>query len=135
MLSSPGDWRARRLSQGIVYEDAAGGLELPEPVLAGEHQIDNSAAAIATLRALGWNAVDARAIAAGLRSAKWPARLQHVVDGPYVKLLPEGWELWLDGGHNPAAGAVDSRAFGVVPSSLIEGRVLLRYRRARQPGR
>ena len=45
---------------------------------------------------------------------------------------PGGWWLASD---NPAAGAVDSRAFGVVPLSLIEGRVLLRYRRARQPGR
>ena len=32
---------------------------------------------------------------------------------------------------NPQAGAVDSRAFGVVPPSLIEGRVLWRYRRGR----
>ena len=39
-----------------------------------------------------------------------------------------GWWLASD---NPAAGAVDSRAFGVVAPSLIEGRVLWRYRRAR----
>jgi hypothetical protein len=39
-----------------------------------------------------------------------------------------GWWLSSD---NPQAGAVDSRAFGVVPAALIEGRVLLRYRRAR----
>jgi nickel-type superoxide dismutase maturation protease len=43
-----------------------------------------------------------------------------------------GWWLSSD---NPGAGAVDSRAFGPVPPSLIEGRVLLRYRRARQPAR
>jgi nickel-type superoxide dismutase maturation protease len=41
---------------------------------------------------------------------------------------PDGWWLASD---NPAADAVDSRAFGVVPPSLIEGRVLLRYRRGR----
>jgi nickel-type superoxide dismutase maturation protease len=35
-----------------------------------------------------------------------------------------GW--WL-GSDNPGAGAVDSRSFGAVPPSLIEGRVLLRY--------
>ena len=39
-----------------------------------------------------------------------------------------GW--WLES-DNPAAGAVDSRAFGVVSPSLIEGRVLWRYRRGR----
>ena len=41
---------------------------------------------------------------------------------------PGGW--WLES-DNPAAGAVDSHAFGVVPPDLIEGRVLARYRRSR----
>ena len=41
----------------------------------------------------------------------------------------DGWWLASD---NPAAGAVDSRAFGAVPAALIEGRVLLRYRRGRR---
>jgi nickel-type superoxide dismutase maturation protease len=39
-----------------------------------------------------------------------------------------GW--WLDS-DNPQAGAVDSRRFGPVPGSLIEGRVLARYWRPR----
>jgi nickel-type superoxide dismutase maturation protease len=39
-----------------------------------------------------------------------------------------GWWLVAD---NPGAGAADSSAFGVVPDRLIEGRVLLRYRRRR----
>ena len=43
------------------------------------------------------------AIAAGLRQARWPARLQLLRRGPLVELLPAGWQLWLDGGHNPAA--------------------------------
>ena len=43
---------------------------------------------------------------------------------------PEGDGWWL-ASDNPAAGAVDSRVFGVVPPSLIEGRVLWRYRRGR----
>jgi len=44
-----------------------------------------------------------------------------------------GWWLASD---NPAAGAVDSAAFGAVPAALIQGRVLGRYwplRRGRQP--
>jgi len=43
----------------------------------------------------------------------------------------DGWWLTSD---NPAAGAVDSRAFGTVPPTLIEGRVLVRYRRSRRGG-
>jgi nickel-type superoxide dismutase maturation protease len=45
-----------------------------------------------------------------------------------VRQLPEGWWLASD---NEAAGAADSGQFGPVPSSLIEGRVLFRYRRVR----
>jgi dihydrofolate synthase/folylpolyglutamate synthase len=36
--------------------------------------------------------------------AEWPARLQRLATGPIPALLPDGSELWLDGGHNPAAG-------------------------------
>jgi nickel-type superoxide dismutase maturation protease len=42
-----------------------------------------------------------------------------------------GWWLASD---NPESGAVDSRAFGAVPSSLIEGRMVARYRRGRRGG-
>ena len=41
-----------------------------------------------------------------------------------------GW--WLES-DNPEASAVDSRRFGPVPASLVEGRVLVRYWR-RRPG-
>jgi signal peptidase I len=44
---------------------------------------------------------------------------------------PCGWWLTSD---NPVAGAVDSARFGPVPRNLIEGRVLLRYRRAKAGG-
>jgi len=45
-----------------------------------------------------------------------------------VRRLPDGWWLSSD---NSAAEAVDSRAFGVVSEKLVQGRMLLRYRRAR----
>lgn len=102
----PADWRAGREGDGLVYDDAQGRLELPLPALAGAHQILNSGAAISALRILGWTEIDAPAVAAGLRSARWPGRLQRLMDGPYAALLPDGWELWLDGGHNPGAAAV-----------------------------
>ena len=35
---------------------------------------------------------------------RWPARMQHLTDGPLSRLLVPGSELWLDGGHNPAGG-------------------------------
>jgi nickel-type superoxide dismutase maturation protease len=41
-----------------------------------------------------------------------------------VRPESDGW--WL-GSDNPAAGAVDSRAFGPVPRELIEAQVWLKY--------
>jgi hypothetical protein len=58
--------------------------------------------------------------------ARHPGRPDLLIVKRAVRREPDGWWLASD---SPAAGAVDSRAFGVVPSSLIEGRVLWRYRR------
>ena len=91
---------------GMRYEGNRWRLDLPLPALAGLHQIANASTAIACLEQLSGFALAASAIAAGLRHIDWPARLQRLTRGPLVDLLPAGWELWLDGGHNPAAGAV-----------------------------
>ena len=84
------------------YTDAAGTLDLPAPGLAGAHQWDNAGIALAALRAAGLGVPD-RALAAGVARAEWPARLQRL-HGRLAGLLAPGWELWLDGGHNPGAG-------------------------------
>ena len=87
---------------GFRYADPRGTLDLPPPRLPGIHQIDNAGIAIACLRAAFPDLPDG-AIARGIASAEWPARLQRL-DGGLTRLLPDGWELWLDGGHNPGAG-------------------------------
>jgi dihydrofolate synthase/folylpolyglutamate synthase len=75
------------------------------PALAGAHQFDNAATAVACADMLPFPISDAQ-ISEGLASAVWPARLQKLDRGNYAKLLPPGIELWLDGGHNPQGGAV-----------------------------
>ncbi|MGH3253826.1 MAG: nickel-type superoxide dismutase maturation protease [Streptosporangiaceae bacterium] len=60
--------------------------------------------------------------------ARHPDRQDFLLVKRAARRLASGW--WLES-DNPAAGATDSRRFGPVPASLIEGRVLLRYRRAR----
>ncbi len=96
------DWRIEPHATGLTYTDGQGALELPVPSLPGAHQIDNAGIAIAALRACGIE-LPPRAFAAGIASAEWPARMQRLT-GRLAKTLPEGWELWLDGGHNPGAG-------------------------------
>jgi dihydrofolate synthase/folylpolyglutamate synthase len=100
------EWRCEPHAEGMRYEGVRWRLDLPLPSLAGVHQIANAGTAIACLEQLGGFALSREAIAAGLRRIDWPARLQHLCRGPLADMLPDGWELWLDGGHNPAAGMV-----------------------------
>jgi dihydrofolate synthase/folylpolyglutamate synthase len=100
------DWRATRIGDRLIVEAAGRTRDLPLPALVGCHQIDNAGLAVVCALALGELAPDDTAIAQGLRNAVWPARLQRLTRGPLVERLPATCELWLDGGHNPAAGQV-----------------------------
>jgi len=102
LLARARDWNVIPSERGFTYADAHETLTLPPPSLAGLHQFDNAGVAIAALRAAELG-VPSAAIAAGLAQARWPARLQRL-HGRLARLLPRGWELWLDGGHNPGAG-------------------------------
>ncbi|KPA21064.1 Bifunctional protein FolC [Shimia sp. SK013] len=84
----------------LVFQDETGLLDLPLPALPGAHQIQNAGAAIAALRHLG---CDEAACEAAMRDVFWPARMMRMREGPLVEAAPEA-ELWLDGGHNAAAG-------------------------------
>lgn len=103
------DWTIAPAGDGLRYEDRAGTLDLPAPSLAGIHQHDNAGIAVAAIRAWNDPRIGGSAIAGGLARAEWPARLQRLTRGPLVAMLPPGWSLILDGGHNPDAG----RALGV----------------------
>ena len=100
------EWNFEIGDSGFTYRDAKGAIALPKPVLPGRHQYGNAAAAVAATRWLQDFGLSERAIAAGLTSAVWPARMQRLKRGPLVDLLPPDWELWLDGGHNADAGQV-----------------------------
>ena len=94
------DYQVYEEHERLVFQDENGLLDLPPPALIGAHQMQNAGMAIAGLRALG---LDEGAPCAALRDAEWPARLQHLRKGALVDLAGHA-ELWLDGGHNAAAG-------------------------------
>ncbi len=96
----------------LVFQDGDGLLDLPRPVLIGGHQVENAGTAIAALRALG---LREDACEAAVTQAEWPARMQHLKSGPLPDLIPNG-ELWLDGGHNAAAGAALAEALTRLPT-------------------
>jgi dihydrofolate synthase/folylpolyglutamate synthase len=96
-------WNAQATSDALWFEDGDGSLTLPLPHIPGAHQADNAALAVAMLRRQHVLRIDPQAIAAGIRAARWPARMQLLGDGPLTRLVP-GTPVWLDGGHNRDAG-------------------------------
>ncbi|WP_439600730.1 bifunctional folylpolyglutamate synthase/dihydrofolate synthase [Devosia sp.] len=104
------DFDGRAEDGRLVYQDEQGLLDLPPPALAGPHQFDNAALAIAAARHFGLPVSEAD-IAKGLREVNWPARLQPVT-GTLLQFLPPGSELWLDGGHNAHGAAALALALG-----------------------
>jgi dihydrofolate synthase/folylpolyglutamate synthase len=123
------DWDIFTHGDGLRWEGFAGTHDLPMPSLPGPHQVDNAGIAVATWLAAwqhphptlsrrerafdpsgaepspsGRGQGEGLAGLAGIARAEWPARLQRLSRGTLVGTLPEAWELWLDGGHNPAAG-------------------------------
>lgn len=103
------DWFAD-IGAAIAYRDSTGELELPLPALAGGHQADNAALAVAMLRHQNVLTVSPEAMARGILAARWPARLQQLGPGPLTALVP-GRRVWLDGGHNADAGEAIARFF------------------------
>ncbi|MBI5942215.1 MAG: bifunctional folylpolyglutamate synthase/dihydrofolate synthase [Caulobacterales bacterium] len=88
-------------------------LDLPLPSLAGPHQIDNAALAAVAALQLREARIDEPAIAAGIATAVWPARMQRLTRGPFgERARAAGADLWLDGGHNPHAAAALARTVG-----------------------
>jgi len=104
------DWDAYEQHGRLVYQDENGLLDLPLPSLVGRHQIDNAGLAVAAALRLGTLRPDDRAIARGLTNTSWPGRLQMLAPQGLAAVLPEGSELWVDGGHNGAAAAVIAQA-------------------------
>lgn len=89
----------------LVYQDVRGLLDLPLPRLRGAHQLANAATAIAALR-LSCPQLPDFAYETGMETVRWPGRMERLKPGPVQVLAPAGAEIWIDGGHNPAAGEV-----------------------------
>jgi len=95
---------------GLSFQNQEQFLDLPLPALAGPHQVDNAGLAVAVALELD---LPEAAIAEGLRSVRWPARMQRLTAGPHGEAARAAdAELWLDGGHNPHAAAALAATLG-----------------------
>ncbi|MGB0853753.1 MAG: bifunctional folylpolyglutamate synthase/dihydrofolate synthase [Pikeienuella sp.] len=101
----------------LIFRDENGLLDMAPPRLPGAHQIDNAGTAVAALRALG---VADEAAEQGPSTATWPARIQRLNTGPLSEIAARaGAELWLDGGHNAAAGEALAAHFRGLPNARL----------------
>ncbi|WP_339646247.1 folylpolyglutamate synthase/dihydrofolate synthase family protein [Jannaschia helgolandensis] len=103
-------WHVTEEGGHLIFQDEDGLMDLPLPRLIGRHQVDNAGMAIAALRALKRTA----GADAAMTDADWPARMQRLRTGPLVDLAGVA-DLWLDGGHNPAAGHALAEALTRLP--------------------
>ena len=113
-------WHIDSERDGLMFQDETGVVQLPRPNLLGDHQIENAGTAVAALRHLGFND---EVCEAALSQAHWPARMQKLNTGPIIDSAPDA-EIWLDGGHNPAAGQAIGHHLGTLskrPTYLICG--------------
>ena len=105
------DYEVREENGRLIFEDDRGLLDLAPPRLAGRHQFENAATAIATLRSIAPD-IPAHAFDAGMKAVDWPARLQRISRGKLLDLAPAGAEVWIDGGHNEDGARVAAVAMG-----------------------
>ena len=104
-------WLIREDGDRVRFEDSADSLSLPRPCLWGPHQIQNAGMALAALRELGQ---PRRALETAMTRAEWPGRMQRILHGPLPNAARRA-EIWLDGGHNAAAGKALAAALAELP--------------------
>ncbi len=109
MLVYGQDFLAYEENGRLIYQDEAGLLDVTLPRLIGRHQFANAAAAIAAVRAGGFE-IGHAAVDRAMSSVEWPGRMQRLPLGRLQELAPKGSEIWIDGGHNPGASVVIAEA-------------------------
>jgi len=118
------EWTVGEERGRLVYQDEKGLMDLPAPKLFGRHQFDNAGTAIAALRACGLD-LPSQAFEQGIMQVDWPARMQRLSAGALPALVPEGAELWLDGGHNADGGRMTAASLADLEERVPRPLVLI----------
>ena len=109
-------WAVDAEGDAFRWKSASGSIaEILRPRMSGAHQMRNAGLAIAMLRIAPGPRPSEADIVEGVARAFWPGRMQLLGKGPLTALLSPQTKLWLDGGHNPDAGAALARAIADKP--------------------
>ncbi len=98
------EWSCEALDQKMIYNFPGKELVVPLPNLEGSYQIGNAGTALMALQVSGLLPTNTEKISTALRNIHWPGRLQLLDKGPLSSIIPQGWDVYVDGGHNDSAG-------------------------------
>ena len=100
------DYDYKKNTNGFIYEDKMGKMNLPLPNLSGDFQISNVSTAIATARNLDQFKITKTHIKEAITKVRSEGRLQSVTRGKLRKYVSENNQIIIDGAHNPLAAYV-----------------------------
>lgn len=95
------DFGITKTANGFTYSSKHHNIDLPPPALLGDHQLINAASVIAAIGLLNQRFnINISQITTGLKTVKWPARIQKIDYLKYANLTGNHISIWLDGAHN-----------------------------------
>jgi len=103
------DWESQGLGF-LIYTDERYDIDLEKVALLGPHQHQNAGLAATMVLSQTKVPVAISSVLEGMVTARWPARMQELRDGP-LTVLCSNRPMILDGGHNPSAGAAIASHF------------------------
>ena len=96
----------KKNTNGFVYKDELGKINLPLPNLLGDFQVSNVSTAIAAARKLDKFKISNSHIKKAITKIKSEGRLQSITRGKLRKYVSENNQILIDGAHNVLAASV-----------------------------
>jgi len=99
------DYEYKKNTQGFIYKDKIGSINLPFPNLIGDFQISNVSTAIAAARNLNQFKITESHIKVAIIKIRSEGRLQNITQGKLRKYVSKNNQIIIDGAHNPLAAS------------------------------
>ena len=103
------NYNYKKKSDGFLYTDELGEINLPFPNLSGDFQISNISTAIATARKLEQFKINNLDIKKAVTKIRSEGRLQKISKGKLRNFVSKNNEILIDGAHNSLAASVVSK--------------------------
>ena len=102
------NYNYKKNTNGFIYTDKMGKINLPLPNLLGDFQISNVSTAIAAARNLTQFKITEQHIKKAITKIKSEGRLQTITKGKLRECVTENNQILIDGAHNTLAASVIS---------------------------